>query len=113
VDRFGRPETAAADHDIILDHHERFWATMKVEFYDRYLWPTMVAAIGDGARAKCSKRPASLWAQDEAVPLGSVVAVVVAESPDHYARDQIILHTAGDLVAAHQVSSGAQDHLLA
>jgi hypothetical protein len=40
------------------------------------------AAIGDGARAKCSKRPASFWAKDKAVPLGGVVAVVVAESPD-------------------------------
>jgi hypothetical protein len=40
------------------------------------------AAIGDGARAKCSKRPASFWAEDKAVPVGSVVAVVVAESPD-------------------------------
>jgi putative transposase len=23
---------------------ESFWATLKVEFYDRYLWPTKVAA---------------------------------------------------------------------
>jgi hypothetical protein len=84
-----------------------FWAIVKVEFYHRYLWPTKAAAIGDGARAKCSKRPASLWIQDEPVPLGSVVAVVLAESPDHHARDQNILHTAGDLVAAHQFSSGA------
>lgn len=36
-----------------------------------YLRPTKVAAIGDGAWAKCSKRPASSSAQDEAVPLGS------------------------------------------
>jgi hypothetical protein len=64
-----------------------FWATMKVEFYDRYLWSTEAADIGDGARAKCSKRPASLWAEDEAVLLGSVVAVVLAESLDYYARD--------------------------
>jgi hypothetical protein len=80
---------------------------MKVEFYDRYRWPTTAEGIGDGARAKRSKRPASFWAEDEAVPLGGVVAVVLAESPDHYARDQNILHTAGDLVTAHQVSSGA------
>ena len=65
------------------------------------------AAIGGGARAKCSKRPASLWIQDEPVPLGSVVAMVLAESLDDHARDQNILHTAGDLVAAHQLSSGA------
>ena len=78
--RFGRPETAAADHDIILGHQ-------KVEFCHRYLWPTKAAAIGDGARAKCSKRPAFLWAEDEPVPLGSVVAVVLAEPPDHHARD--------------------------
>ena len=29
---------------------ESFWATLKVEFYDRYLWPTLVAAklaVGD------------------------------------------------------------------
>jgi hypothetical protein len=100
VDRFGRPETAAADHDI-------FWATMEVEFCHRYLWPTKAAAIGDGARADCSKRPASLGVQDEPVPLGSVVAVVLAESPDHHARNQNILHTAGDLVTTHQLSSGA------
>ena len=80
---------------------------MKVKFYDRYLWPTKAAAIGDGARAKCSKRPAFLWAEDEPVPLSSVVAVVLAESLDHHARDENILHTAGDLVAAHQASSGA------
>jgi hypothetical protein len=62
-----------------------FWATTKVQFRHRHRWPTKAAAVGDGARAKCSKRPASLWAQDEAVPLGSVVAVVVAESVDHHA----------------------------
>jgi len=28
---------AAADHHIILGHHEIFWATMKVAFYDQYL----------------------------------------------------------------------------
>jgi hypothetical protein len=67
--------------------HERFWATMKVEFYGRYPWPTKAAATGDGTRANCSKRPASLWAQDEAVPLGSVVAVALAESLDQHARD--------------------------
>lgn len=30
--------------------HESFWATLKVEFYDRYLWPTRAAArlaVGD------------------------------------------------------------------
>jgi hypothetical protein len=84
-----------------------FWATVKVEFCHRDLWLTKAAAIGDGARAECSKRPASLGAQDEAVPLGSVVAVVLAESLDHHARNQIILHTAGDLVTAHELSSGA------
>ncbi|MDA3642402.1 integrase core domain-containing protein, partial [Mycobacterium xenopi] len=29
---------------------ESFWATLKVEFYDRYLWPTKTAAklaVGD------------------------------------------------------------------
>jgi putative transposase len=29
---------------------ESFWATLKVEFYERYLWPTKVAAkiaVGD------------------------------------------------------------------
>ena len=57
-----------------------FWATMKVQFYDRYLWPTKAAAIGDGVRTKCSKRPASLLVEDEAVPLGGVVAVVLTES---------------------------------
>jgi hypothetical protein len=49
-----------------------FWAGMKVQFYDRYLWPTKAAAIGDGARAKCLKRPASLWVENEAMPLGGV-----------------------------------------
>jgi hypothetical protein len=34
-----------------------------------------------------SKRPASLWIEDEAVPLGAVVAVVLAESLHHHARD--------------------------
>ena len=80
---------------------------MKVEFYGRYLWPIKAAAIGDSAEARCSKRPASFWAENEAVPLGSLVAVILAKSPDHHARDQDVLHTAGDLVAAHQVSSGA------
>jgi hypothetical protein len=100
VDRLGRPETAAADHDIVLGHQ-------KVEFCHRYLWPTKAAASGDGARAKCSKRPASLWVEYEAAPLGSVVAVILAESPNHHAGDANILHTAGDLVTAHQVSSRA------
>jgi hypothetical protein len=36
---------------------------------------------------ECSKRPASLWIEDEAVPLGAVVAVVLAESLDHHARN--------------------------
>ena len=80
MDRFGRPATAAPDHDISVGHQQ-------VQFCHRYLWPTKAAAIGGGARAKCSKRPASLWIQDEAVPWGSIVAVVVAESLDHHARD--------------------------
>jgi hypothetical protein len=63
-------------------------------------------SVGDGARAKCSKRPAFLWVEDEAVPLGSVAAVVLPESLHHHARDENILHTAGDLVTAHQVASG-------
>jgi putative transposase len=32
------------------DQQESFWATLKVEFYDRYLWPTKAAAkvaVGD------------------------------------------------------------------
>jgi hypothetical protein len=75
---------------------------LKIDLCNKYLWPPTAAA-----RAKCLKRPASLWVQHEAVPLGSVVAVVLAESPDHHARDHNVLHTAGDLVAAHQVSFGA------
>ena len=92
---------AAADNETIRGHQ-------KIELSDQYLWPPTAAA-----RAKRLKRPASLRVEDEAVPLGGVVAVVLAESPDHHARDYDILYTAGDLVAAHQVSSGAQDHLLA
>ncbi len=91
---------------------------VKVEVNDRYLWPTRSLTTrifdrqrqppsGEGARAQCSKRPASLRAEDEAVPLGGVLAVVLAKSPDHYAGDENILHTAGDLIAAHQVSSRA------
>ena len=101
--RDGIRSIAAADHDIILGPHQ------SRVFYDndRYLWPIEAVAIGDGARAKCSKRPTALWAEDEAVPLGGVVAVVLAESSDHHARDYNVLYTAGDLVAAHQVSSGA------
>jgi hypothetical protein len=70
-------------------------------------------AIGDGARANRSKRPTALGIEDEAVPLGSVVAVVLAESFNHYARDESILNTAGDLVTAHQGPPGTQYHLLA
>jgi hypothetical protein len=81
---------------------------LKIDFCDQYLWPPTAAA-----RAKCLKRPASLWVEDEAVPLGGVVAVVLAESPDYLARDYNVLHTAADLVTAHQLSSGAYDHLLA
>jgi hypothetical protein len=33
-------------------------------------------------RVTCLKRPASLWVEDEAVPLGGVVAVVLAKSSD-------------------------------
>ena len=29
--------------------------TMKVEFYDRYLWSTQVAAIGDGSQTRYGK----------------------------------------------------------
>ena len=50
---------------------------LKIDFCDQYLWPPTAAAP-----AKCLKRPASLWVEDEAVPLGGVVAVVLAESPD-------------------------------
>jgi hypothetical protein len=42
-----------------------------------------------------------LGIEDEAVPLGSVVAVVLAESFNQNARDESILNTAGDLIAAH------------
>jgi hypothetical protein len=59
-----------------------FWATTKVQFCHRQLWPTKAVVIGDGVRAKCLKRPASLWVEDEAAPLGGVVAVVLAKSPD-------------------------------
>jgi hypothetical protein len=54
-----------------------------------------------------SKRPASLWVEDEAVPLGGVVTVVLAESPDQLARDDDVVYAAGDLVTAHQRASGA------
>lgn len=47
------------------------------------------------------------------MPLGSVVAVVLAESFNQYARDENILNTAGDLVAAHHGPPGPQYHLLA
>jgi hypothetical protein len=70
-------------------------------------------AIGDGARADRSKRPTALGIEDEAVPLGGVVAVVLAESFNQYARDESILNTAGDLVTAHQGPPGTQYNLLA
>jgi hypothetical protein len=44
-----------------------------------------------------------LGIEDEAVPLRGVVAVVLAESFNQYARDENILNTAPDLVTAHQV----------
>ncbi len=50
---------------------------LKIDFCDQYHWPPTAAA-----RAKGLKRPASLWVEDEAVPLGGVVAVVLAEAPD-------------------------------
>jgi hypothetical protein len=99
VDQFavrdGLPQSQQPIMDTIRGH-------LKIDFCDQCLWRPTAAA-----RAKCLKRPASLWIEDEAVPLGSVVAVILAESPDHYAGDANILHTAGDLVTAHQVSSGA------
>ncbi len=41
------------------------------------------------------------------MPLGGVVAVVLAKSLGHYAGNENILNTASYLVATHQVSSAA------
>jgi transposase InsO family protein len=38
---------------------ESFWATLKVEFYDRYLWPTKAAAklaVGDWIEGVYNRR---------------------------------------------------------
>jgi hypothetical protein len=40
------------------------------------------SSVGEGAKATRSKRPASLWGKDEAVPSGSGIAVIIAEFID-------------------------------
>lgn len=54
-----------------------------------------------------------MWVDDEAVSLSRVVTVILAKFPDDHASGYSVLHTARDLVAAHQSSAGTQDDLLA
>jgi transposase InsO family protein len=59
----------ARDHDLVRSVSrtavwdnaaaESFWATLKVEFYDQYLWPTKLAAklaVGDWIERVCNRR---------------------------------------------------------
>jgi hypothetical protein len=69
------------------NHHRRVRATARVDHYSTSSGKCSARENGTHdrgilRRSKCLKRPASLWVEDEAVPLGGVVAVVLVESPD-------------------------------